>query len=163
METKAKNAFVTVDKLVKELKGYVKKYSDYNLMVWIPDGSTLGIVGSAADKDGDLRIEVEEVDECDVSGYYDVDILLAVLAGYDKSTRVYLAGHGLYFRFDVNRNGSIICDASEEDELVGCYASAFGEYKYVPPVEPKSKAESRRALISDIVASVKKLILSFVK
>ena len=163
METTAKNAFVTAGKLVKELKGYQKKYSDYNVVFWIPDGHTLSIVGSSPDKDGDLRLEIEEMDDFDVSGYYDVDILLSILAGYDKDTRVYLAGHGLYFRFDVNPDGSIFCDASEEDELVGCYASAFGEYKYVPPVEPKSKAESRRALISDIVASVKKLILSFVK
>lgn len=136
---------ITVGELVKELKGYEKKYSDYNLVFWIPDGSTLCIVGSSTDKDGDLRIEIEEMDEYDVSGYYDVDTLLDVLAGHDKNTRVYLAGHGLYFSFDVNPDGSIFCEASEDDEIVGCYASAFGKYEYVPPTEPVKRGASKDA------------------
>lgn len=128
----------TVGKLVGELSGYDKEYPNFDVVVWIPDGSTLCIVGARLDKDGDLRLEVEEVG--DEGGDYDVDALLEMLRGYDQDTRVYLAGHGLYFNID--QDGGIFAEPGEEDETVGCYATAFGGYKVEPPVF-RTAAENR--------------------
>lgn len=118
---------ITVGELLKELKGYEKDCAEYVVNIDTPDGSTLNIMSTGFDKDGDLNIEVdEEPDE----GYYDVQMLIDDLEGYDKNARVYLEGCGLYWTFTQNPDGSVFGEPNDVDEAVGCEAVAFGECKY---------------------------------
>lgn len=119
----------TIGKLLNELKGYEKKCSDSVVTIDIPDGSTLNVMGTGLDRDGDLSIEVDEDPD---EGYYDVQMLLDELEGYDKKTRVYLEGCGLYLTFEVSQDGCLLSDANDDDETIGFDAYAFGEYKYQP-------------------------------
>ena len=53
-------------------------------------------------------------------------MLLADLASYDRNARVYLESCGYYLNFEAE--GGIFTE-SDDDEIVGCYAEAFGEYE----------------------------------
>jgi hypothetical protein len=100
----------------------------------------LGIVGMGPDEDGDLRIELEEMDTSE--GFFDVTDCILKLEEFDKKTKVYLAGIGLYLNFD--QDGSIFCEPDEDDETVGCYATIFGNYTPEPKPEPEPFNYGRR-------------------
>lgn len=150
MKMKAYKNPVTIGKLVQELKPFDKKYSTYDVACWTPDDSTLCVVGAGLDKDGDLRIELDEMG--DEGGGFSVSDLLAAIKEYDKETKVYMAGCGMYLNFEPNHDGSIFSDASEEDEVVGCHAVAFGKYKeekQVSEVEKRGMADSATKQVSE--------------
>lgn len=135
----------TAGKLLSELKKYKKKHWDYSVVAWIDDDHTLGVVGQGKDRDGDLRIEVEEVEE-ELEGIWTVADVIESLEHCDKDTRVYLAGHGYYFAIDCD--GSAFSE-SEDDEIIGCYASIIGEYDEEPPcvfTEKEKRQRARRAI-----------------
>lgn len=56
--------------------------------------------------------------------------LIDELEGYDKNTKVYLAGCGLYLSFE--QEGGIFCEPSDDDGIVGGYATVFGHYEVEP-------------------------------
>ena len=156
----------TIGKLLNELKGYEKKCSDYVVTIDIPDGSTLNIMGTGLDKDGDLNIEVDEDPD---EGYFDVQMLIDELEGYAKSTRVYLEGCGLYLTFKVNAGGRIVSGDDDEEEIVGFDAYAFGEYRYEPSgwltesekreLAEKARKEKREARTEFIVLAILTVVI----
>ena len=134
---------ITVGELVKELAGYEKKHWDWNVEITAEgvegeeEDPTCIITGMGLDKDGDLRIEIEE--EWAGGGDYYVAELQEQLKDFDAGTRVYLAGGGLLFSID-NYGG--IFEKTDDDSLV-CSATAFGEYEVQPAVGRAPKAEKR--------------------
>ena len=142
MKTTENIKLTTAGKLLGELKKYEKKHWDLCVVAWTQDDYTLGVVGMGKDKDGDLRIEVEVVEE-ELEGIWTVDDVIDSLGRSGKDTRVYLAGHGVYFAID--NEGSIFTE-SDDDDVVGCYATAFGKYK--EEQQHESYEERRRAEIA---------------
>ena len=145
MKTKEDVKFATVGKLLKELKK-IKSF-DEECMYYCPtvfvnniDELYLGIVGMGPDEDGDLRIELEEMGTSE--GFFDVTDCILRLEEFDKKTKVYLAGNGLYLNLD--QDGSIFCEPDEDDETVGCYATIFGNYTPEPKPEPEPLNYGRR-------------------
>ena len=159
---------ITVGELLNELKQFGKDCSEYVVNIDIPDGSTLNVMGTALDKDGDLSIEVDEDPD---EGYYDVRMLIDELKGYVKSTRVYLEGCGLYLAFKVNAKGNILPGTNGEDETVGFDAYAFGEYTYKPSgwrteseerqIAEEARKEQRKEHAESIVLAVLTVIVFF--
>ena len=133
MKKTDKTKLITVGELVKELEGYEKKHWDWN--VEITTDEPIGpeeeedmpciIIGMGLDKDGDLRIDIE--DEWAGGGDYYVGELLEHLRDFDAGTKVYLAGGGLLFSID--SQGGIFAETDDEDDTLSCYATAFGEYE----------------------------------
>lgn len=135
----------TAGKLLNDLKRYEKKHWDLSAVAWAQDDLMFGVVGIGKDKDGDLRIEVEEV-EYELEGIWTVSDVIDSLESIGKETRVYLAGHGLYFAID--SDGSIFTE-SDDDDVVGCYATVIGEYEEEPPcvfTEKERRRRKRRAI-----------------
>lgn len=124
MKTRENIKLVTVGRLMKELSKYEKKCSDYDVACWAPDYLTCCVTGHRLDEDGDLCIHLEQQEED--GGYCTVGMLLADLASYDRNVRVYLKSCGYYLNFEID--GGIFTE-SDDDEIVGCYAEAFGEYE----------------------------------
>ena len=135
MKTTGNIKLTTVGLLLGELKQYDKKRWDDSVVAWTQDDLTFGVVGVGKDKDGDLRIEVEEVED-ELEGIWSVADVIASLESICKDTRVYLAGHGLYFAID--GEGRIFTE-DEDDDVIGCHATAFGEYKPEPQPESAKK------------------------
>ena len=134
----------TAGKLLAGLKKYEKKHWDLSVIAWAQDDLMFGVVGIGKDKDGDLRIEVEEVEE-ELEGIWTVSDVIDSLEGIGKDTRVYLAGHGLYFAID--SDGSIFTES--DDDVIGCYATVIGEYEEDPPcvfTEKERRRRERRAI-----------------
>ena len=125
---------ITVGELVKELAGYEKKHWEWNVEITAKgvegeeEDPTCIITGMGLDKDGDLRIEIEE--EWAGGGDYYIAELLEHLREFDAGTRVYLAGGGLLFSID--SQGGIFAETDEDDDTLSCYATAFGEYEEGP-------------------------------
>ena len=152
---------ITVGKLLKDLKKYEKKSSDYVVNINIPDGSILNVIGAGLDKDGDLNVEVDEDPD---EGFYDVQTLIDELDGYDKDTKVYMEGCGLYLTFGINPKGSLLSADNDGDETVEYEAYAFGEYKYEPSgwlteaekreLAEQARKEAREERIKGIVLAV---------
>ena len=117
---------VTVGELLKGLKKYEKRRSDYVVNINIPDGSTLNIVSTILDEDGDLCIDVDEYPD---EGYYDVGMLIDELEGFPKDTRVYMMGCGLYLAFNIDPKVGLLWTDNNEDETVETDAYAFAAYK----------------------------------
>ncbi len=147
MTTNENISFTTVGRLLTELKKFEKKWNDY-VSVWIPDGSTLGIIGMGFDKDGDLRIELEEQEDV-LEGFWTVDDTIHALKQYQNDINVYFSGCGLYFCLETNHDGSIFMDG-DDDYVIGCYAYAFGKYDLETCIEPPKK-RSLKDLIETIV------------
>ena len=145
MKTTENIKLTTTGKLLGGLKKYEKKHWDLSVVAWAQDDLMFGVVGIGKDKDGDLRIEVEEVEE-ELEGIWTVDDVINSLEGFSKDTRVYLAGHGLYFAID--SEGGIFTE-SDDDDVVGCYATVIGEYEEEPLyvfTEKKRRQRERRAI-----------------
>ena len=130
MKTTENVRFTTVGKLLKELKEYDEESREYSVAVWIPDDdeSNFCVVSMALDDDGDLCIDLEDMSWSE--GYFNVQELIDELEGYDKKTKVYLAGCGLYLSFE--EEGGIFCEPSDDDGVVGGYATVFGHYEEEP-------------------------------
>ena len=161
MKTTENLELTTAGKLLSELKKYKKKHWDYSVVAWLDDDHTLGVVGQGKDRDGDLRIEVEEVEE-ELEGIWTVDDVIESLEHCDKDTRVYLAGHGYYFAID--SNGSAFTE-SDDDDVIGCYATICGEYDEVPPcvfTEKEIRQRARRAIWRERKKSWKGILEVFI-
>ena len=139
MKTTENIKLTTVGELLGELKKYEKRNSDLSVVAWTQDSLMLGVVGIGKDKDGDLKIEVEEVEE-ELEGIWTVSDVTDSLERIGKDTRVYLAGHGLYLAID---NEGCIFTESDDDDVVGCYARPLGEYELKPQRDSKETRENR--------------------
>ena len=128
MKTTENINLTTAGQMLGGLKKYEKKHWDLSVVAWTQDDLTLGVVGMGKDGDGDLRVEVEEVDDV-LEGIWIVSDVIDSLERIGKDTRVYMAGHGLYFSID--SEGGIFTE-SDDDDVVGCYATVFGEYEEEP-------------------------------
>jgi hypothetical protein len=128
MKTTENIKLTTAGKLLKDLKRYEKKHWDLSVIAWTDDDRTFGVVGVGKDKDGDFQIVVEEIDEV-LEGIWTVADVISSLEDIGKETRVYLAGDGLYLAID--SKGGIFTEA-DDDDTVGCYVTAFGEYEERP-------------------------------
>ena len=134
MKTTDSTELISVGELVKELEGYEEKHWDWNVEITTdePVGDDEDppciIVGMQLDGDGDLRIEIEE--EWAGGGDYYIGELLQHLRDFDSRKRVYLAGGGLLFSID--NHGGIFAESGEDDDALGCFATAFGEYESGP-------------------------------
>ena len=124
MRTKGNIKLVTVGGLIKELSKFEQKCADYDVACWAPDYLTCCVTGHRLDENGDVCIHLEQREED--GGYCTVSALLADLASYDKNARVYMESCGYYLNIEVDGG---IFTGSDEDEIVGCYAEAFGEYE----------------------------------
>lgn len=126
MKTAENINLTTAGKLLGELKKYKKNHWDDCVVAWLKDDElTFGVVGMGNDKDGDLRIIVEEVDDV-LEGFWTVEEVISSLECKGKDARVYLAGEGLYLAID--NNGSSIFTEADDDDAVGCWVTVFGEY-----------------------------------
>ena len=155
MRTKENIKLITVGRLVKELSRYEKKCADYDVACWAPDYLTCCVTGHRLDEEGDVCIHLEQRE--DDGGYCTVEMLLSDLASYDRNARVYLESCGYYLNFEAVGG---IFTGNDDDEIVGCYAEAFGEYeeddyghggwlteaekREIAELERKRKLENRR-------------------
>ena len=92
MKTTENIKLTTAGKLLGELKKYKKNHWDDCVVAWLEDDElTFGVVGMGNDKDGDLRIIVEVVDDV-LEGFWTVEEVISSLECKGKDARVYLAG-----------------------------------------------------------------------
>ncbi len=130
----------TAGKLLKDLKRYEKKHWSACVVAWIADDDrTLGVVGTCEDEEGDFQIVVEEMEEV-LEGIWTVADVIASLESISKEKRVYLAGDGLFLVLDCD--GGIFTKA-DDDDVVGCYVSVFGEYEEEPRHDLTEKEKCR--------------------
>lgn len=149
MQTTENIKLTTAGKLLEELKKYKKNHWDDCVVAWLNDELTFGVVGMGNDKDGDLRIIVEEVDDV-LEGFWTVDEVISSLECKGKDARVYLAGEGLYLAID--SRGGIFTEA-DDDDTVGCYVTVFGEYEERPQKAPApGKAKGNRGETIALIA-----------
>ena len=141
----------TVGKLFKDLKRYKKNHWDDCVVAWLEDDElTFGVVGMGNDKDGDLRIIVEVVDDV-LEGFWTVEEVISSLECKGKDARVYFAGEGLYLAID--SNGSSIFTVADDDDAVGCWVTVFGEYEEMPQKAPApGKAKGDRGETIALIA-----------
>ena len=141
----------TAGDLLGELKKYKKNHWDDCVVAWLKDDEvTFGVVGMGNDKDGDLRIIVEVVDDV-LEGFWTVEEVISSLECKGKDARVYLAGEGLYLAID--NNGSSIFTEADDDDAVGCWVTVFGEYDEMSQKAPApGKAKDNRGEIIALIA-----------
>ena len=141
----------TAGKLLGELKKYKKNHWDDCVVAWLNDDElTFGVVGMGNDKDGDLRLIVEEVDDV-LEGFWTVEEVISSLECKGNDARVYLAGEGLYLAID--NNGSSIFTEADDDDAVGCWVTVFGEYDEMSQKAPApGKAKDNRGEIIALIA-----------
>ena len=151
MKTTENIKLTTVGKLLGGLKKYKKNHWDDCVVAWLKDDErTFGVVGMGNDKDGDLRIIVEEVDDV-LEGFWTVEEVISSLECKRKDARVYLAGEGLYLAID--SNGSSIFTEADDDDVVGCHVTIFGEYEEMPQKAPAlGKAKGNRGETIALIA-----------
>ena len=151
MKTTENIKLTTAGKLLGGLKKYKKNHWDDCVVAWLKDDElTFGVVGMGNDKDGDLRIIVEEVDDV-LEGFWTVEEVISSLECKGKDARVYLAGEGLYLAID--SNGSSIFTEADDDDVVGCHVTIFGEYEEMPQKAPApGKAKGNRGEIIALIA-----------
>ena len=156
MKTTENIKLTTAGELLGNLKKYKKNHWDDCVVAWLKDDErTFGVVGMGNDKDGDLRIIVEVVDDV-LEGFWTVEEVISSLECKGKDARVYFAGEGLYLAID--SNGSSIFTEADDDDVVGCHVTIFGEYEEMPQKAPApGKAKGNRgetiALIAIMVGS----------
>ena len=141
----------TAGELLGELKKYKKNHWDDCVVAWLKDDEvTFGVVGMGNDKDGDLRIIVEVVDDV-LEGFWTVEEVISSLECKGKDARVYFAGEGLYLAID--NNGSSIFTEADDDDAVGCWVTVFGEYDEMSQKAPApGKAKDNRGEIIALIA-----------
>ena len=150
MKTTENINLTTAGKLLGGLKKYKKNHWDDCVVAWLKDDElTFGVVGMGNDKDGDLRIIVEEVDDV-LEGFWTVEEVISSLECKGKDARVYLAGEGLYLAID--SRGGIFTEA-DDDDVVGCHVTIFGEYEEMSQKAPApGKAKGNRGEIIALIA-----------
>ena len=155
MKTTENIKLTTAGELLGKLKKYKKNHWDDCVVAWLKDDEvTFGVVGMGNDKDGDLRIIVEVVDDV-LEGFWTVEEVISSLECKGKDARVYLAGEGLYLAID--SNGSSIFTEADDDDAVGCWVTVIGEYEHEPQPESNKKREIHAeaiALLLILVAAV---------
>ena len=151
MKTAENIKLTTAGELLGELEKYKKNHWDDCVVAWLKDDErTFGVVGMGNDKDGDLRIIVEEVDDV-LDGFWTVEEVISSLECKGKDARVYLAGEGLYLAID--NNGSSIFTEADDDDAVGCWVTVFGEYDEMSQKAPApGKAKDNRGEIIALIA-----------
>ena len=151
MKTTENINLTTAGKLLSGLKKYKKNHWDDCVVAWLKDDEvTFGVVGMGNDKDGDLRIIVEVVDDV-LEGFWTVEEVISSLECKRKDARVYLAGEGLYLAID--NNGSSIFTEADDDDAVGCWVTVFGEYDEMSQKAPApGKAKDNRGEIIALIA-----------
>ena len=151
MKTTENIILTTAGKLLGGLKKYKKNHWDDCVVAWLKDDElTFGVVGMGDDKDGDLRIIVEVVDDV-LEGFWTVEEVISSLECKGKDARVYLAGEGLYLAID--NNGSSIFTEADDDDAVGCWVTVFGEYDEMSQKAPApGKAKDNRGEIIALIA-----------
>ena len=151
MKTTENIKLTTAGELLGELEKYKKNHWDDCVVAWLKDDErTFGVVGMGNDKDGDLRIIVEEVDDV-LEGFWTGEEVISSLECKGKDARVYLAGEGLYLAID--SNGSSIFTEADDDDVVGCHVTIFGEYEETPQKAPApGKATDNRGEIIALIA-----------
>ena len=151
MKTAENINLTTAGELLGKLKKYKKNHWDDCVVAWLKDDEvTFGVVGMGNDKDGDLRIIVEEVDDV-LEGFWTVEEVISSLECKGKDARVYLAGEGLYLAID--NNGSSIFTEADDDDAVGCWVTVFGEYDEMSQKAPApGKAKGNRGEIIALIA-----------
>ena len=151
MKTTENINLTTAGKLLSGLKKYKKNHWDDCVVAWLKDDElTFGVVGMGNDKDGDLRIIVEVVDDV-LEGFWTVEEVISSLECKGKDARVYLAGEGLYLAID--NNGSSIFTEADDDDAVGCWVTVFGEYDEMSQKAPApGKAKDNRGEIIALIA-----------
>ena len=152
MKTTENIKLTTAGKLLGELEKYKKNHWDDCVVAWLKDDErTFGVVGMGNDKDGDLRIIVEEVDDV-LEGFWTVEEVISSLECKGKDVRVYLAGEGLYLAID--SRGCIFTEA-DDDDVVGCHVTVYGEYEEMPQKAPAlGKAKENRGEIIALIAII---------
>ena len=146
----------TVGKLLKDLKRYERKHWDRSVVARIAgEDRTFGVMGTREDKEGDFQIVVEEIDEI-LEGIWTVADVISSMEDINKETRVYLAGDGLYLAID--SNGDIFTE-DDDNDVVGCYVTAFGEYEEKSDAVPASRKE--RDNMGEIFALIAIMVGSF--
>lgn len=118
---------VTVGMIIKELAKLEKTHSDEELVCCLPDDSTVYVVGTEQDEDGDVCIFLEE--EIVDSGFYDVEMLCDELHSYDMKARVFMKGCGLLL--GLSDDGGLFA-YDEEDCVVFCNSIKIGKYNEEP-------------------------------
>ena len=151
MKTTENIKLTTAGELLGELEKYKKNHWDDCVVAWLKDDErTFGVVGMGSDKDGDLRIIVEEVDDV-LESFWTVEEVISSLECKGKDARVYLAGEGLYLAID--NNGSSIFTEADDDDAVGCWVTVFGEYDEMSQKAPApGKAKDNRGEIIALIA-----------
>ena len=151
MKTTENINLTTAGDLLGKLKKYKKNHWDDCVVAWLNDDElTFGVVGMGNDKDGDLRIIVEVVDDV-LEGFWTVEEVISSLECKGKDARVYLAGEGLYLAID--NNGSSIFTEADDDDAVGCWVTVFGEYDEMSQKAPApGKAKDNRGEIIALIA-----------
>ena len=151
MKTTENINLTTAGKLLGGLKKYKKNHWDDCVVAWLKDDElTFGVVGMGNDKDGDLRIIVEVVDDV-LEGFWTVEEVISSLECKGKDARVYFAGEGLYLAID--SNGSSIFTEADDDDVVGCHVTIFGEYEEMSQKAPApGKAKGNRGEIIALIA-----------
>ena len=140
MKTTENINLTTAGELLGKLKKYKKNHWDDCVVAWLKDDElTFGVVGMGNDKDGDLRIIVEVVDDV-LEGFWTVEEVISSLECKGKDARVYFAGEGLYLAID-SRGG--IFTVADDDDAVGCWVTVFGEYEEDPQGGQTGKESDR--------------------
>lgn len=150
MKTTENIKLTTAGELLGELKKYKKNHWDDCVVAWADDEDiTLGIVGIGKDSDGDIKIMVEVADYV-LEGFWTVEEVISSLECKGKDARVYLSGEGLYLAID--SKGGIFTEA-DDDDVVGCHVTVFGEYEEMPQKAPVlGKAKGNRGETIALIA-----------
>ena len=86
-----------------------------------------------------------------LEGFWTVEEVISSLECKGKDARVYLAGEGLYLAID--SNGSSIFTEADDDDVVGCHVTIFGEYEEMPQKAPAlGKAKGNRGETIALIA-----------
>lgn len=151
MKTPKGLKLVTVGDLTKDLKRFMKKHADDDVVCYSEDGAAYYVETLDTDDNGDLWIGVND-DEYD-GGYYTVEMLLTELEGYDTKMRVYMGCFGEYMTFEAAPSTSSgqaqgrIFAYDDENEVVGCDGRAFqpqGDSGHVREPQRRSVKSSGR-------------------
>lgn len=123
----------TIGQLVEYLTEIEDECMDWDVVCIAPDGTSCHITSLELDENGILCIGVDD-SEYDIGDCYSVDILLNELQTYNEQTRVYIAGHNQYLKWedgplydDENEEVGFDCIALEPDKAQECLSEQLTE------------------------------------
>lgn len=138
-----KTELMTVSKLIEELKRFEKKYSDADVVCYLPDDTICIVVTIRIDDEGDVCIRFEEGYED--SNSYCVEELLDSLSEYNRNARVYIDLGGYYATFTVYPNGEFLF-YHEDEKWVYCDCEIIEEYEEQEDCSGRHSPAVRRML-----------------